>query len=277
MFRIYDGREHFYQWDSDQLLIVDDPSIKQVHFANCFCDAAEVCLVREEDGVRVVDVPNDLLQLNLDIRVWAFDTNKTKFDSVFEVERKTKPVDYIYTPTETLCYETLDARIREFEENGVSQEAVEAAINEYFIDNPIESGATAEQVEQLNQNTADIEKVESDLVKYINEYDGYIADIHSNYAKKTEIPDTSGFLTSIPDEYINETELAAKGYATQQYVDKAVEGVDVDLTGYATEKYVDDAVKNVEVDLTGYATEEYVGTAITNAFAAIGVAEDGEY
>ena len=44
----------------------------------------------------------------------------------------------------------------------------------------------------------------------------------------------------------------------------------VDLSGYATEAYVNNAVD-------GLATEDYVETAITNAFASIGIAEEGEF
>ena len=32
MFKIYDGREQFYQWDLDRKLIVEDAAITEVHF-----------------------------------------------------------------------------------------------------------------------------------------------------------------------------------------------------------------------------------------------------
>lgn len=43
MFKIYDGRETFYQWDINQKLIVDDDSITEVHFSNRTNSYSLVC------------------------------------------------------------------------------------------------------------------------------------------------------------------------------------------------------------------------------------------
>lgn len=96
MFSIYDGREKLYQWDKDRKLIVEDETIKQVHFANCLCRDAKVCEVK--DGL--VDVPNELLTDWTDIRAWGYDGAATKHEQVFEVEKRVKPADYIYTPSD---------------------------------------------------------------------------------------------------------------------------------------------------------------------------------
>ena len=34
MFKIYDGRSEFYQWDLNRKLIISDPTIDEVHFCN---------------------------------------------------------------------------------------------------------------------------------------------------------------------------------------------------------------------------------------------------
>ena len=78
MFRIQDGRSQFYQWDLDRRLIVEDSSITQVHFCNRTDDCSLVCEVFEEDGVRLVNVPNILLQNNWRINVYAYDKDYTK-------------------------------------------------------------------------------------------------------------------------------------------------------------------------------------------------------
>lgn len=101
MFSILDGREHFYQWDKDRKLIVDDPTITEVHFANCLCPEARKCEVYNGS----VDVPNELLTEYMDIRVWGYDSGMTKYEQVFEVEKRAKPADYIYTPTEVWTVE----------------------------------------------------------------------------------------------------------------------------------------------------------------------------
>ena len=110
MFSIYDGREKFYQWDQDRKIIVDDKTIKEVHFANCLCPTAKVCEVYELDGLLVVDVPNVLLTEYMDIRVWGYDGGMTKHNATFEVVRKPKPDDYIYTETECRTFDAIIAQ-----------------------------------------------------------------------------------------------------------------------------------------------------------------------
>ena len=112
MFSIYDGREKFYQWDQDRKLIVDDPTITEVHFANCLCPSARKCEVYDywiddEKFFRVADVPNDLLTEYMDIRVWGYDSGMTKYEAVFQVQRRTKPADYVYTQEEVKAWEQI--------------------------------------------------------------------------------------------------------------------------------------------------------------------------
>ena len=115
MFKILDGRDSFYQWDLDRKLIVDDASIKEVHFCNCVSSNALICETYTEDGATVVNVPNILLQDNWRIHVFAYDTNYTKFSTEYEVSARSKPADYIYTETELKTYSALEERIKELE------------------------------------------------------------------------------------------------------------------------------------------------------------------
>lgn len=211
MFKIYDGRNAFYQWDLDRKLILEDADIKEVHFCNCVSANALVCETYTEDGLTVVNVPNIMLQDNWRLHVFAYDGKYTKHSKEYDIIPRSKPADYIYTETEIKSYRDLEERINELKED------IPGAVEDYLKENPVESGATAEQAKQIEDNAAAI---------------------------------------------------------------KELQEKEVDLTGYATEKYVDDAVKAIdipEVDLTGYATEDYVETAISNAFATIGIAEEGVY
>lgn len=115
MFSIYDGRDKFYQWDKDRKLIVKDDTITEVHFANCLCPNARVCEVYDDEGIRLVDVPNALLTEYVDIRVWGYTGEMTKHETVFEVVKRTKPDDYIYTPEEMATWEELEAQINALE------------------------------------------------------------------------------------------------------------------------------------------------------------------
>ena len=56
-------RERLYQWDTGQILSVEDEGLcRQVHYCRLEDDSALVCPIREEEGLRVADVPNILLQ-----------------------------------------------------------------------------------------------------------------------------------------------------------------------------------------------------------------------
>lgn len=133
MFKIADGREHFYTWDLDRQIVVEDPSIVEVHFCN---RTDEYSLVVEVvDGL--ANVPNILLQNSFDIRVFGYDGKATRFDKVFKVKPKTKPSDYTYTETEIKSYEYLENKIKEIEEQGWSDEIVEKSVNEYMYQNPL--------------------------------------------------------------------------------------------------------------------------------------------
>ena len=133
MFRIADGREHFYAWDLDQQIVVDDPSITEVHFCNRTEDVSLV--VEVVDGL--ANVPNILLQSSFDMRVFGYDGKATRYDAVFKVKAKTKPSDYVYTETEIKSYEYLENKIREIEEQGWSDEIVEKSVTEYMYQHPL--------------------------------------------------------------------------------------------------------------------------------------------
>lgn len=147
MFKIYDGRDEFYQWDLDRKLIVEDASVNQVHFCNRSSDCSLVCEVRTEDNLRVVDVPNIILQSDWKVHAYAYDTNYTKHEKMFKINARTKPEDYVYTETEVLNYNTLLERINDINEN-IGQE-----VEDYLTENPIEvdlSGyATKEDLETI--------------------------------------------------------------------------------------------------------------------------------
>lgn len=105
MFKIENGREAFWQWDSEQRLVIEDESITEVHFCNRTDDCSLVCEVYKEDGKNLVKVPNILLQNDWDINVYGYDTNYTKHAARFKVSKRTKPADYIYTETEVRTWD----------------------------------------------------------------------------------------------------------------------------------------------------------------------------
>lgn len=275
MFKIYDGRTHFYQWDMDCKLIVDSGSVLAVHFCNRTSDYSLVCNVYKQDGQYLVNVPNILFQNDRDIHVYAYDGEHTLYEEKYKVMTRSKPADYVYREDEVLTWAKLDQRMTDLE-NTVSAEGIAQAVQDYLTKNPVEAGATQEQVNQINANTSSIN------------------DIKENYAKKTDIPDVSGFLTSIPAEYVTDSELEAKGYITtipSNYITEESLSSKGYLTSipaeYVTETELNNAIPTKvsqlqndsgyqtaeQVDARGYATTSYVSTAIENALATI---VDGE-
>lgn len=196
MFEILNGREHFFQWDLEQKIIVNDATINEVHFSNKTDECSLVCVVEEYEGKRVANVPNILLQTDWAIHVYAYCANYTKVEEVFKVIPRSKPADYAYTETEVKTWDKLEQKI----EQSLSDARFEEAINKYLEKNPIEAGATKEYV-----NNA-IAAAQPDL---------------SGYALKTEIPDVSNFITMADVEgkgYTTMATVEAKGYTTSAQV-----------------------------------------------------------
>lgn len=131
MFKIYDGRDKFYQWDLDRQLIIDDPTVTQVHFCNRTDNLSLVCEVYQQDGLNLVNVPNILLQEDWRINVYAYDVNYTKYSETFDVEKKSKPENYVYTETEILNYETLAEKIKQIDTD------IGKSVEDYLTENPV--------------------------------------------------------------------------------------------------------------------------------------------
>lgn len=120
MFKIYKGGDTFFQWDFGQRLVVEDSDMDKVHFCNKTKECSLVCDVYEEDGLRLVNVPNILLQDTYTIRVFGClvegeEAYFAKTMQVFKVIARTKPEDYVYTEEEIKNWTSMGERIEELE------------------------------------------------------------------------------------------------------------------------------------------------------------------
>lgn len=120
---IANNKEFFYQWDTGQMLqITDDGSGSEVHIEKDTLTLA--CAIREENGVRLVDVPDLLLQVDGHLTAFLVhkveDEVETLFSKTFQIKHRAKPVDYVCTETEILHYRDLAERITALEQNGGS-------------------------------------------------------------------------------------------------------------------------------------------------------------
>ena len=127
-FKILNGRNRFYQWDINQKLIVEDydPTC-QIHFNS----PGERCslLVKPYtlNGKTVIDVPNKILRDSgkVLIYVYYYENEKyTKKNYVFDIVKRQKPADYVFTEDEVLTWEALEKRISDVETYTSPEQAI---------------------------------------------------------------------------------------------------------------------------------------------------------
>jgi hypothetical protein len=101
IFKIYDGRTNFWQWDTKQKLIVLDERVTEVRFSNRNMEHSKRRPVyTDNDGVRICNVPDLLLQLPKNLIAYAIVKNEdgscSTIKSVkFAVNRQPIPADYV--------------------------------------------------------------------------------------------------------------------------------------------------------------------------------------
>lgn len=138
MLTLNDGRSELWQWDTGRTLAVD-ADCSQVHFSNkVFGRSIDVDV---SDGVAII--PDVLLQTDKDLNVWAFvgtaENGYTKISKTFNVNRRNKPADYVFTPVEQTTLAELSGRLDRIEESQ-DPDAIKNAVEDYLEQNPPSGG-----------------------------------------------------------------------------------------------------------------------------------------
>lgn len=102
IFKIYDGRTNFWQWDTKQKLIVLDDSINEVHFSNRNMTHSIKMDIYEKDGLRICNVPSDLLKLPRNLVAYGYADGATVKSVKFAVIKRPMPSDYISDQNEEI-------------------------------------------------------------------------------------------------------------------------------------------------------------------------------
>lgn len=109
--KLKDGRKELYQWDVGVVVDVTDENINEVHFSNLRYGVS--FNIEVQNGT--VTIPPEVLQSGADVFCWAFVRGEnggyTKKEQIFNVEKRPRPADYVYTPTEVLTWEALKKQI----------------------------------------------------------------------------------------------------------------------------------------------------------------------
>lgn len=129
--KLADGRGELYQWDTGRKVVIDDETIKQVHYQNRFY--GRTIDVDVSNGTAII--PDQLLQSFAPLIVFAWagsaEDGYTKIEKTFEVHKRNKPADYVFTPIDQKTLDDLQAQIGDL--SGLTTEQKEnlvAAINE---------------------------------------------------------------------------------------------------------------------------------------------------
>ena len=119
IFKIYDGRTNFWQWDTKQKLIVLDDNITEVHFSNRNMTHSVKKNVYEQDEMRLCNVPSELLQLPRNLVAYAMLDGATVKSVKFAVVKRPMPSDYIADKSDEIeeKFAQIDIRLDSLNEN----------------------------------------------------------------------------------------------------------------------------------------------------------------
>lgn len=141
MLKLDNNRKTLYQWDVGVVGTLTIDGVDEVHFSNLRYGVSF--------NIKVVDnkfeFPPEVLQSGADVFCWAFVRGEnggyTKKEQTFNVEKRPRPADYVYEPTEMLSWETLNEKkedkankLTEFTEVDTDKEYYSAkVVNEMFV------------------------------------------------------------------------------------------------------------------------------------------------
>lgn len=145
--KIGNNRKSFYQWELNQFIVDEDFKIDdEVNFSSIKTREALVVKVKDKNNTLIAEVPNILLQDYHPIYVYWIVLNETgeyvQKEAKFEVIKRPRPQDYVYTETEIWSYSELEQRVKILEKSGTSPEAIGQAVEEYLKENPVEVDLT---------------------------------------------------------------------------------------------------------------------------------------
>lgn len=135
MFYLKD-KEELYQWDSEQVIYLEDESIVEVHFANKTMNYALVCEVHSENGEHFAKIPNILLQSPYNLFVYAFTNCGTTESKTIIVNKRPRPENYIYKETEKYeIHAIIEEELKKAKDSGEfdGESAYEVAVRNGFI------------------------------------------------------------------------------------------------------------------------------------------------
>lgn len=113
-----------YQWDTGRIVRVvpdDGLTVHEVHFTTKRMDYAYVLKTYTEDGVTYCAIPNIILQQSNRLLCYEVcqnsDGEETVADTYFDIIKRNRPEDYVYTEQEHFTIQNLSDRVDKLEES----------------------------------------------------------------------------------------------------------------------------------------------------------------
>ena len=111
-----------YQWDQNHTLNIEGENsqdVTTVHFTNKSRDKAIVCETTDVDGVKVANVPNELLEEPYDVIAYVhiYNDNHAKTVEIIHIPliKRAKPTDYQFVDNvPVMTFERLEKDIKDF-------------------------------------------------------------------------------------------------------------------------------------------------------------------
>ena len=111
-----------YQWDQNHTLNIEGENsqdVTTVHFTNKSRDKAIVCETTDVDGVKVANIPNELLEEPYDVIAYihVYNDNHAKTVEIIHIPliKRAKPTDYQFVDNvPVMTFERLEKDIKDF-------------------------------------------------------------------------------------------------------------------------------------------------------------------
>ncbi len=115
MIVLRDGRKVLYQWDLNAKAVVRNPDVKEVHWVHS--NHPQDAWVVDVSKRGIVPIPNLCLQESGKLYGYeSINGKRTETYSIFSIQPRPKPSDYIYTEVEIKRYEQLEKMLNELED-----------------------------------------------------------------------------------------------------------------------------------------------------------------
>ena len=169
MITLNDGRKVLYQWDTGRRATVDVECDK-VHFSNTtFGKAINVDVV---DGQ--VAIPDELLTSGSPLLAWAFvgdaEQGFTKKEQKFDVIKRAKPSDYVFTPAEQITLDKILQKMGNLDNlHTVDKSSLVNAINEVLINANQGGKKEIEWVGVADEENMKATHTASEIIEMLNE------------------------------------------------------------------------------------------------------------